>query len=253
MSLARETTRAPADGVVHLWRVNLREWAVDLAEAAAELSPPELARAGRLLFEHDRALCLAGRAWLRRVLGGYLGRPAREVALTVDAHGKPRLCAARHPAGPRFSLSHCGDAALLAVSARAEVGVDVEAPLAEHAWPAVARRCCTPGEWDALRELPAAARSRAFAEIWTRKEALAKALGTGLTDAVLAESVGPAAWGAVRLPYRGVVVRSLPAVEGLAAALALVERTKWGTTSERDALAVLASVNAVRCNLSPAT
>ncbi|TMJ89380.1 MAG: 4'-phosphopantetheinyl transferase superfamily protein [Alphaproteobacteria bacterium] len=81
----------------------------------------------------------------------------------------------------QFSLSHCRDVALIAFTRGVPVGVDVEhvRPLAD--WKRIAARYLHPGERMELMALSEDERLTAFFRCWTRKEAVAKALGVGLS------------------------------------------------------------------------
>lgn len=94
---------------------------------------------------------------------------AGDAAPVCGPHGKPML-----PGGPQFSLSHAGTLAVLAVSA-APVGVDVEKP--RPVSPTVARRYFRPEEqmWMETDPMPR------FFYLWTRKEAVLKCCGRGLS------------------------------------------------------------------------
>jgi 4'-phosphopantetheinyl transferase len=76
-----------------------------------------------------------------------------------------------------------------------EVGVDVEEHRAAVDVEGLAPRLCAPPELEALRALAPAARRVAFFELWTRKEALLKAVGCGLglplPEVELAFPLGP--------------------------------------------------------------
>jgi 4'-phosphopantetheinyl transferase len=80
-----------------------------------------------------------------------------------------------------FNLSHSGKWALIAVSEGAEVGVDVENVRRPDDLPAVARRLFSTGEQEALNRLTEEKYAQAFYRCWTRKEAVLKALGFGLS------------------------------------------------------------------------
>jgi 4'-phosphopantetheinyl transferase len=227
LSPAGETppsTPWPADGSVHLWSADLDDWAEAADAGEEELTAAERERAHRFVIASARRRYVAGRRWLRRVLGSYLGLPPRDVHFRTDHFGKPHLTAgAGAPHRLRFNLAHCGAAAQLAVTVDDDVGVDLEQPLPENAWPAVARRCCSPGELTVLASLPPHARALALAQIWTRKEAAGKALGRGLAPDILARPLGPAAWGAVCVRDAGFTVWSLPERGGRAAAIAVAK------------------------------
>jgi 4'-phosphopantetheinyl transferase len=238
---AVHTVALPAADEVHLWRVDLDQWADATAAGADELPPAERERARRFVFETHRRRYVAGRWWLRGVLGSYLDRAPRDIGFLTGVHGKPRLQPAADNHGLCFNLAHCGAAALLAVTVHCDVGVDLEQPLPDEAWPAVARRCLCAEELAALETFPPGARSLAFAQTWTRKEAVGKALGFGLSPEIISRAVGPAAWGIVRSRDDAFAVWSLPERAGLAAAVAVAD-PRGGE------IPGLASVCDVRCN-----
>jgi 4'-phosphopantetheinyl transferase len=173
---------APAlgPGVVHVWRVALAGAPADeLAAAWASLSPDERARAERFQFERHRAQFVLARGALRDLLGRYLDTPPAALRFRYGPQGKPDLA---WPAGElRFNLSHSHELALIALARGAELGVDVEqqAPMRDEA--AVARQVFADEELAALAALPPDQRSAGFFNAWTRKEALIKARGEGLS------------------------------------------------------------------------
>lgn len=78
-----------------------------------------------------------------------------------------------------MSVSHTADASAVAVSIEHPVGVDVER-LDAARFAGVADVAPTPAEREQWQRLPDRRRLRALAERWTAKEAVTKALGTGL-------------------------------------------------------------------------
>lgn len=132
-----------------------------------------------LIASPQRPANLAERSTLRRamareVVARQLGLPPEAVAIGHDAKGRPVLA---HPVGKGQHLSLATRCGLVAVAlARAPVGVDVERiePSASPPLASLHR-----DERGFLAALPEAARARAFAQIWTAKEAYVKALGTG--------------------------------------------------------------------------
>ena len=111
---------------------------------------------------------------------------------------------------------------MLGVTVNQNIGVDVQYPIPDELWTAVTERLLTPDELAYIHDLAPTERAFALAEIWTRKEAVAKALGTGLTSQVFSYAVGPSAWGTVHCG-RGLRVWSLPGHYRLARAVAVRE------------------------------
>lgn len=150
----------------------------DRSDSELLLSADEKDRAGRFIFEHDRARFVAARAFLRRVLGQVVGEHPAALIFAYGAHGRPRLsaCAPR----PDFNLSHAGDVALLAVCWASPIGIDVEAIAPAMDTGTLAGQVMHPNELAAFERLAEHRRTSAFFRLWTRKEAALKAQGSGL-------------------------------------------------------------------------
>ena len=142
------------------------------------LSPAERVRAASFVFPKHASHWIACRAALRRILGNIIKVPAAEVPLVVSDLGKPGL------ADPfdylHFSLSHCENLALLALCVDGPVGVDVESSHRAADLPDCETAFCHPAEINALPVDPGARGDRLL-DIWTTKEAVLKALGTGFS------------------------------------------------------------------------
>lgn len=164
---------APRD--VHVWRASLDPGDAVLARFEALLTREELARAARFRVAHGRRRFIAARGMLRDVLARYTGTDAAALRLELGGRGKPFL-----PAGPHFNLSHAAESALVAVTAVAPVGVDVEAVRTLPDFAEVAERYFARGEIDALRRATPEDYPEAWYRCWTRKEAYIKATGDGL-------------------------------------------------------------------------
>jgi 4'-phosphopantetheinyl transferase len=162
-------------GAVHVWTIPLDHVP---AAALAALSPDEVQRAGRHRLAPYRARWLASRAALRTILGRYLGEEPSRVRLGATPEGRPVLIAPPWPL--EVSLSRSDGWALVAVAAGVRLGVDLERVDARHVDAAVLDAVLTTEERAELESCPASVRVRRFFELWTLKEAWAKAVGTGL-------------------------------------------------------------------------
>jgi len=165
---------------VHVWVATLD---VDDAEAAsrlAVLTDDERARADRLVREPVWRRFVAGRGFLRLLLGRYLSVPPARVTFTQGPRGKPGLAEAPGFSGLRFNLAHSDEIALCALTLGREIGADVERLRADIAVDDLAQRFFAPTEAAQLAALPAEERPLAFFRTWTRKEAYVKARGDGL-------------------------------------------------------------------------
>jgi 4'-phosphopantetheinyl transferase len=176
----RSAGPALRQGVVQVWRGCLDQSPGVRVGLERLLSHDERGRAGRFRFERDRARYVVGRGLLRILLERYSGLDATRLRFRYGRHGKPSLV----DGGPFFNVAHSGPVVLYAFSDATEVGVDVELMHLELPGDGVAERFFSRAEVAALRALPEEERSRAFLACWTRKEAVVKACGGGLTLAL---------------------------------------------------------------------
>ena len=165
---------------IQVWSVDLALSADRLARCDAWLSPAEAARAGRFLRAEDRDRSRVSHAALRLILAHALGVAAEALAFASGPAGKPELAGA-HAGALHFNLSHSGTRALVGVSPKAAIGVDVEALRPVPDALRIARAHFARAEAEALAALPPEAVGAAFTGLWTRKEAVVKALGAGLS------------------------------------------------------------------------
>jgi len=165
-------------GVLEVFPVDLERLPPGVDTTA--LSSDELARAARFRPGRHARLFVNGRAWLRHVLGCWRREEPSRLNFRYNQQGKPWL-----QGGPEFNLAHCENAAVLALGDKRRVGVDIErlrpAPDEDKDDDLVAEQFFAPGERARLRRLPETERPAAFLRCWTRKEALLKALGGGLS------------------------------------------------------------------------
>ncbi|SHI22844.1 4'-phosphopantetheinyl transferase [Streptomyces sp. 3214.6] len=151
------------------------------------LDPRERGRHDATVRPDDRARFLVGCALSRLLLGELLGVAPADVPLRRvcprcgGPHGKARLDAADPPAPYDFSVTHSGAVIGVAVCRGGQVGLDVEEDGTPLDVDSAARAALSDTELAALNALPPAERRPAFLRVWTRKEAVLKALGVGLT------------------------------------------------------------------------
>lgn len=125
---------------------------------------------------------------VRGLLADYLDRPAASLTIDYDAHGKPSV-----DAPVQFNASHSGNLLLIGISGDQSLGVDVETDKRPRAVLELADRFFTKKEAAALRALPEPLQQRAFIDLWSCKEAVLKAVGSGIRFGLdrIAFQVGP--------------------------------------------------------------
>lgn len=161
-------------------------WAHPAAEAPGLLELLNDVEKGRYegyRREIDKLRFLTGRALIRGVAAAELGIPAKDV--TIDSscfdcgkpHGKPKID------GLEVSISHSGEWVALALTDASPVGVDVE-EVRDAEVDDLARISFSPTELAAFKAVPQNDRKSAFFTYWSRKEAVVKATGKGMSVAM---------------------------------------------------------------------
>lgn len=168
-------------GQVHIWSVPLdsdRE-----PELRPTLSEDERERADRFRMEFLRRRFTICRGTLRAILGQCLQCEPADVTFQYGGKGKPSLGVGNGAGDPPliFNVSHSEELALIAVSLGMELGVDVELVRTRSSFIDLARRFFATPEIETIESLPQHQQLLAFFHGWTRKEAILKAVGTGLT------------------------------------------------------------------------
>jgi 4'-phosphopantetheinyl transferase len=154
-----------------------------IAAAVSVLSDEERAQYCRFHFAGDARDYAAAHALLRLTLSRGGDRAPNQWHFDRDAGGKPFLV---DPGAFRasFSLSHAHGMVACAVTAAGDVGVDVECIDRDVNTGGIAARFFAPAEAADLKQLDGDARRHRFFDLWTLKEALVKALGTGLATSL---------------------------------------------------------------------
>lgn len=161
----------------HIWCVPLQAEQEQLQQWWRLLSPDEQKKAERYRFEKNTRQYIQARGILRQLLGEYLDCSPDSIEFGYNTYDKPTL----QPENKlKFNVSHSGEMALLAFNWEDEIGVDIEDSTREIEIDVVAKHFFSPNEVNTLMALPLSEQQITFFNCWTRKEAIIKALGTGL-------------------------------------------------------------------------
>ena len=165
---------------LHIWTLHF-ERAHELEQKARMvLSPEEINIAGKFHQTTDRVNYILRKSFLRLVLQIYTGIPPHGIVYTTNKFGKPSLKTKGDLHVLHFSSSSSHECAVFAFSLEREVGIDIEYKsqnfIIETAFSSLF------SEEEKRIILAEADTITSFYNIWTRKEAIGKALGTGITD-----------------------------------------------------------------------
>ena len=131
------------------------------------------------------------RAALRSILCGRLGCRNEELSFGASDRGKPFAVVLGERSDARFNISHSGDHGLIAIAGAGRVGVDLEERISKRNLDGLIEAVAGPEERAELATVQGIDRLRLFYRIWTFKEALIKALGTGFSTDVSRFQVPP--------------------------------------------------------------
>lgn len=224
----------PALREVHLWRATLdpHDAPTSGTAAALGLDHAERTRLARFRLPEGAARYAQTRGLLRRVLGRILGVPPADVPIETGTGGKPVLARAHPARALHFNLAHTGDLVVVAVCPTMPVGIDVEELAPVPDLDALAARVLHPAERALLSGAGAGRRLEQFLQLWTRKEALLKGMGVGLSEDVAHTSVADPARpvydaGPARAPGEAEawIVHDLGVSDGFVGALAVRGQT----------------------------
>ncbi|MDH5518385.1 MAG: 4'-phosphopantetheinyl transferase superfamily protein [Gammaproteobacteria bacterium] len=160
-----------------IWQIALTPPANDPDDLLALLDNEETARYQQLHHKHKSRYLLSHVA-CRQILSRYTQLAASEIVYRKNDYGKPYL---NHNSPIRFNLSHSHNLAVIAISAHAEIGVDLEYMERKNDWAKLARRFFSAEEIEDLFQQQQENQRTRFFQLWTRKEAFIKALGSGLS------------------------------------------------------------------------
>ena len=171
-----------AEGI-EVWRLDLNLASPLIDADWATLNEDEKLRATKFFRHEDRVRHVAVRGALRRLLGDRLEMQPEQLIFETNRYGKPRL---HVDAGIEFNVSHSGSFALIAISSKGAVGVDIEQynPNLDVA-----------GLVDQVlssNERVTAIGAHEFFELWVLKESALKALGLGISENLQGLSIGAA-------------------------------------------------------------
>jgi 4'-phosphopantetheinyl transferase len=165
---------------IHVWRIDLHVSQGYLDQLFYLLSEDEKNKAKRFRSIKTRNAFIVRRGSLRILLSRYLGVDARDLHFTYNAFDKPILASLSESYGLYFNVSHTHEIALIALS-RHEVGIDIERVDTHYPCLTIAEEFFAAHEVSALRALPLSEVAHTFFRYWTAKEAVAKAIGQGLS------------------------------------------------------------------------
>ena len=151
------------------------------AFAFALLDDEEKARWRRFVVERAKRQFSLCRGALRIQLSQRLGCSNRALSFDYLEHGKPVVRVNGHRATIGFNVSHSGRHGLIALAEHEWLGVDLEERRPERDFDGIGSKVYGPTERRLLSAAAGMQKVDLFFRLWSLKEALIKALGTGFS------------------------------------------------------------------------
>lgn len=163
-----------------IFHIDLRADDDSLQQAKKWLHTNELQRFEQFqIFEPKREFALC-RSALRNLLCYLHNIDNCQLSIVTDEHGKPYALVNGNPITTHFSVSHSGNHGLIGVAEGFRVGIDVEIDSENRDYLGIAKKVFGSNEFAEMQSLDQEEHKDYFLRIWTFKESIVKAIGTGL-------------------------------------------------------------------------
>lgn len=161
-------------------------WEIDINDAHYQrcknylnlLSAEELTKAKSFKWRKDYIRYIISHISLKMLIKKYTDLPVNKILFKKNIYGKPSLiCNSIF-----FNISHTYNKSIIALTSECEIGIDIEYVNNNFNIDEIINYSLAPPEKEKLLLLPIKARIKEFLSLWTRKEALLKAMGIGIGD-----------------------------------------------------------------------
>lgn len=168
--------------VIHIYSYYLFENEFNPTRYLRILSNEELNEVNRLKFDKDKKVKVISRFLLRYLLSKYLRQKPEDLTFVKNSFGKISLSNS-YLSKIKFNYSHSNGIILYSFALNDDIGIDIEKINLKIEFKELAIIYFSKKEIEFMGEATSQnAVVRNFYRIWTRKEALLKALGTGLIN-----------------------------------------------------------------------
>lgn len=165
----------------HVWKASLDYSEAKVNLAIEFLSRDEVERANRFYFVRDRMRFIIRRGILKQIIAKYLAVDPKNLLFEYNRYGKPFLITDSLKHDFRFNMSHSKNIALYCIGYQKDVGIDIEYIREDFEFQQIIDRFFSHNEKEYIQKITIDQRRMAFFKIWTRKEAVLKALGKGVS------------------------------------------------------------------------
>ncbi len=165
---------------IDVWLCDLKKLSDNTDEFYSILAEDELKRVEKLKIEGKKKQYIITKGSLRKYLGLLTEADPSVFKFKYLEYGKPVLEEPSRYVDISFNISHSNDIALIAISRKCDIGIDVEKINHEVDHQALVSRFFSKAEQSEFNHYSASSKAKAFYACWTRKEAFIKATGNGI-------------------------------------------------------------------------
>lgn len=167
---------------IDIWLGKIHADQYDIPRFMAILDNSEVERAAKFKTRADQLKFIITRSALRQILSLYIHQPPKQLKFNYGVSGKPTL--ENEEDHLYFNASHGGEWFAIGVSKKISLGVDIERIDNDFDYQQVTKNYFTIKEKEALGQYASRAARDLFFTLWTRKEAILKESGIGLTKEI---------------------------------------------------------------------
>jgi 4'-phosphopantetheinyl transferase len=166
---------------IHIWASDLDQWEIPGNKTEQKLPASERDKSERFRLEIIKTRYTKCHFLLRKLLGQYLGVDFYHKEFNYNEYGKPSLKNEKDNNLIYFNSSDSENICVFAFTKYGDVGIDVEKIHDLSDMGGIAESFFSSSEIKKLCSLPEHSKKNTFFKYWTRKEALLKAMGVGLS------------------------------------------------------------------------
>lgn len=162
------------DTQIEIWSIHLLSCDNEIEYRYTLLSDEEKNRAQSFSNKRASDQFVLSHSLLRQILAKKINTTPKSLVFKKNVNGKPFLADRK----VEFNISHSRDRLLIAISPTKAVGIDIEFKRKNINMEAIAKRYFSKSEYSFLKSSQNLQDS--FFDLWSRKEAYVKALGSGV-------------------------------------------------------------------------
>lgn len=162
-----------------VYTADLALWRQDIPSLWECLSVAEKTTAKKYYSDYLIERYIVSHGILRHILSYHTMRSPSQITFTHNKYGKPFLQDDMYDI--QFNISYSRDRFYCAVTTKQQVGIDIEFDDNSLHVEELSDLVFTPKEMQHAANIEASDRHKFFYNVWTKKEALAKAIGNGLS------------------------------------------------------------------------